>query len=74
MLYIKGIIQVVKEPEDVEEEEELRLLYAIKKFEPFIKEQEKGFSIESLLGLKSNISKSKDSNKDNQGMIDFITN
>jgi hypothetical protein len=36
----------------------LRLLSCIKRFDPFIKEQEKGFSLETLLGLKSNAQRS----------------
>ncbi|KAG2237517.1 hypothetical protein INT48_005553 [Thamnidium elegans] len=48
----EGIIQVVIGPEDKEEEEELKLLRSIKRFEPFIKEQDKGFQLEHLLGLK----------------------
>lgn len=39
-------------PEDEEEEEELKLLRSIKRFEPFLKEQDKGFHLEHLLGLK----------------------
>ncbi|KAI9271162.1 hypothetical protein EDC94DRAFT_555542 [Helicostylum pulchrum] len=48
----EGIIQVVIGPEDEEEEEELKLLRSIKRFEPFLKEQDKGFHLEHLLGLK----------------------
>ncbi|KAI9336659.1 hypothetical protein BD770DRAFT_243136 [Pilaira anomala] len=49
----EGIIQVVIGPEEEEEEEELRLLRSIKRFEPFIKEQDnKGFHLEHLLGIK----------------------
>lgn len=40
-------------PEEEEEEEELKLLRSIKRFEPFIKEQDnKGFHLEHLLGIK----------------------
>ncbi|KAL9556449.1 hypothetical protein MBANPS3_001881 [Mucor bainieri] len=62
----EGIIQVVRGPDDTEEDEELALLRKIRKFEPFIKEQDKGFSIEHLLGLKSKDSKSKEANKEVQ--------
>ncbi|KAG1121725.1 hypothetical protein G6F42_012151 [Rhizopus arrhizus] len=62
----QGIIQVVSGPEDTEEEQELVLLRKIQKFEPFIQEQDKGFSIEHLLGLKSKESKSKNHNKEVQ--------
>lgn len=63
----KGIIQVVRGPDDAEEDEELALLRKIQRFEPFIKEQDKGFSIEHLLGLKPKDAKSKDPNKEVQG-------
>lgn len=63
----KGIIQVVRGPDDAEEDQELVLLRKIQKFEPFIKEQDKGFSIEHLLGLKAKDSKSKEPNKEVQG-------
>ncbi|CEP15082.1 hypothetical protein [Parasitella parasitica] len=66
----QGIIEVLKGPQDAEEEEELRLLRAIKRFEPFIKEQDKGFSIEHLLGLKSKESKSKEPSKDSPASSD----
>ncbi|CAO3639086.1 unnamed protein product [Mucor hiemalis] len=52
----EGIIRVVDGPQCEEEDEELRLLRSIKKFDPFIKEQEKGFSLDNLLGLKQNTS------------------
>ncbi|KAI8637764.1 hypothetical protein BD408DRAFT_424033 [Parasitella parasitica] len=66
----QGVIEVVQGPQDAEEEEELRLLREIKGFEPFIKEQDKGFSIEHLLGLKSKESKSKGPSKDTQASPD----
>lgn len=69
---IKGIIQVASGPEDTEEEQELVLLRKIQKFEPFIQEQDKGFSIEHLLRLKSKESKSKDHNKEVQGRYLYI--
>lgn len=69
---IKGIIQVVSGPQDTEEEQELVLLRKIQKFEPFIQEQDKGFNIEHLLGLKSKEPKSKDHNKEVQGRHLYI--
>lgn len=69
---IKGIIQVVSGPQDTEEEQELVLLRKIQKFEPFIQEQDKGFNIEHLLGLKSKEPKSKDHNKEMQGRHLYI--
>jgi hypothetical protein len=47
------------------EEEELKLLRSIKKFDPFIKEQEKSFSLEHLLGLKSNTRSDSPTPKEN---------
>ncbi|KAG2202368.1 hypothetical protein INT47_008839 [Mucor saturninus] len=58
----EGIIQVVKGPGEEEEDPELTLLRSIKRFEPFVKEQDKSFSLEHLLGLKSN---TKSTAKDN---------
>ncbi|KAK4516209.1 uncharacterized protein ATC70_011178 [Mucor velutinosus] len=66
----EGIIQVVRGPENIEEDEELALLKKMQKFEPFIKEQDKGFSIEHLLGLKSKDSKSKEPIKEVQAISD----
>ncbi|KAL7319572.1 hypothetical protein PS15m_002699 [Mucor circinelloides] len=66
----QGIIQVVSGPQDTEEEQELVLLRKIQKFEPFIQEQDKGFNIEHLLGLKSKEPKSKDHNKEVQAISD----
>ncbi|KAF1799001.1 hypothetical protein V8B55DRAFT_1520461 [Mucor lusitanicus] len=66
----EGIIQVVRGPDDAEEDEELALLRKIQRFEPFIKEQDKGFSIEHLLGLKPKDAKSKDPNKEVQAISD----
>ena len=40
-------------PAAEEDDEELELLRSIKKFDPFIKEQEKSFRLDSLLGLKA---------------------
>lgn len=56
-LNFKGIIEVVKRTNEVEEDEELKLLRSVKKFEPFIKENDRGFSIESFLGMKSGTTK-----------------
>ncbi|CAO3627990.1 unnamed protein product [Mucor fragilis] len=66
----EGIIQVVRGPDDAEEDQELVLLRKIHKFQPFIKEQDKGFSIEHLLGLKAKDSKSKEPNKEVQAISD----
>lgn len=53
----------------MEEDPEIKLLRSIKRFEPFIKEQEKSFSLEHLLGLKSN---TKPSTRENGNTMNII--